>query len=102
MAGREKVMPGQLSGGERQRVALARALMARPAILLADEPTGSLDRANAERMTELLTELARQEGAGVLMVTHDERLADQADRQIQLLDGRVVGDSSSERAGVSR
>ena len=82
--------PGVLSGGERQRVAVARALMARPGVILADEPTGSLDRANADRVAGLLLELAREEGAGVLFVTHDERLAAQAHRTLELLDGRLV------------
>jgi lipoprotein-releasing system ATP-binding protein len=89
LAGREKAMPGQLSGGERQRVALARALVARPAILLADEPTGSLDTANAEAVSALMVELARQNGAGVLLVTHDEGRAERADRRLHLLDGII-------------
>ena len=66
--------PEALSGGERQRVAVARALYARPPLLLADEPTGALDPANAERVLELLLDLAREEGAAVLLATHDERL----------------------------
>lgn len=82
--------PGVLSGGERQRVALARALAVSPSAILADEPTGSLDRAGAERVAELLIALAREEGAGVLLVTHDERLAARADRTLHLLDGRLV------------
>ena len=84
-------MPGQLSGGERQRVALARALVARPAILLADEPTGSLDTANAQAVSALMIDLARQHGAGVLLVTHDERMAQAADRRLHLLDGQLTG-----------
>lgn len=66
--------PEQLSGGERQRVAVARALFARPRLLLADEPTGALDPANAEKVLTLLLALAREEGAAVLLATHDERL----------------------------
>lgn len=89
LAGRAHDFPEVLSGGERQRVAVARALMARPAALLADEPTGSLDRAGAQRVAALMIELAREQGAGVLLVTHDEALARLADRQIYLLDGRV-------------
>jgi len=89
LSGRERDFPGVLSGGERQRVAVARALVTRPAVVLADEPTGSLDRANADRVAELLLGLAREEGAGVLLVTHDERQAARADRALHLLDGRI-------------
>jgi lipoprotein-releasing system ATP-binding protein len=91
LSGREKAMPGQLSGGERQRVALARALVARPSILLADEPTGSLDTANAQAVSALMVQLARQHGAGVLLVTHDEAMAGRADRRLHLLDGVMTG-----------
>ncbi|ULH16247.1 ABC transporter ATP-binding protein [Deinococcus sp. KNUC1210] len=90
MSGRERAMPEQLSGGERQRVALARALVARPAILLADEPTGSLDTANAHAVATLLIELAKQDESGVLLVTHDEALASRADRRLHLLDGALT------------
>ena len=83
-------MPGVLSGGERQRVAIARALAGQPAVILADEPTGSLDRANAQRVAQLLVELAREQQAGVLLVTHDETLAASADRALHLLDGKIV------------
>ncbi|AFZ68811.1 ABC transporter ATP-binding protein [Deinococcus peraridilitoris] len=89
LAHREQQRPGTLSGGERQRAALARALLTRPALLLADEPTGSLDRANAVAVAELLVRLARSERAGVLLVTHDENLAARADRVLHLLDGRI-------------
>ncbi|MBB6097641.1 lipoprotein-releasing system ATP-binding protein [Deinobacterium chartae] len=84
--------PAQLSGGERQRVALARALMLRPRLLLADEPTGSLDQANSRAVMDLLLGLALEEGAGVLLVTHDEALALRAHRVLRLVDGRLLVD----------
>lgn len=93
LSGRERALPEVLSGGERQRVAVARALAPRPAVVLADEPTGSLDRANAETVAQLLVSLAREDGAGVLLVTHDERLAAYADRTLHLLDGRFVDET---------
>jgi putative ABC transport system ATP-binding protein len=85
--------PGRLSGGERQRVALARALMNRPPLILADEPTGALDRASAASVTHLLTRL-NQDGQTILLVTHDTDLARTcATRTIELLDGRLVRDT---------
>ena len=84
--------PAQLSGGQQQRVAVARALAGRPAILLADEPTGNLDSRNGEAVMNLLRELHR-EGSTICMVTHDPRYADYADRKVQLFDGRVVDES---------
>ena len=83
--------PRVLSGGERQRVALARALSTKPRLVLADEPTGSLDRHNAELVFDMLIELAHSEGAGVVVVTHDEGLAKKADAIMRLEDGRIVG-----------
>jgi len=85
--------PAQLSGGQQQRVAVARALAGRPAILLADEPTGNLDSRNGESVMNLLRELHR-EGSTICMVTHDPRYADYADRKVQLFDGRVVDQST--------
>jgi putative ABC transport system ATP-binding protein len=85
--------PAQLSGGQQQRVAVARALAGRPAILLADEPTGNLDSRNGEAVMNLLRELHR-EGSTICMVTHDPRYADYADRKVQLFDGRVVDQST--------
>lgn len=82
--------PPQLSGGERQRVALARALANRPSLLLADEPTGSLDRRARDRVMELLARLRSEEGVTVLVVTHDDTVAAAADRVIHLDEGRVV------------
>ncbi|NRA27815.1 MAG: ABC transporter ATP-binding protein [Opitutales bacterium] len=80
----------QLSGGERQRVALARALANHPSILLADEPTGNLDQENSDRVFQLLKRLSSEKQMGVLMVTHNASLAEQADRCLSMLDGRIV------------
>jgi len=81
--------PGQLSGGEQQRVALARAFAARPRLLFADEPTGSLDRSTGDRITELLFSLREQTGAALLLVTHDGQLAERCDRRLLLEAGRL-------------
>jgi putative ABC transport system ATP-binding protein len=80
---------GELSGGEAQRVAVARALAIRPAALYADEPTGSLDSLAGEKVMNLLTDLAREEGVTVVLVTHDARVAAYADRQVIVRDGKV-------------
>ena len=95
LAGRGHHYPVQLSGGEQQRVALARAFMVRPPILLADEPTGNLDSTNGHHILELLLKLNRQEGTTLLLVTHDPELASNADRRIQLRDGRIVADETA-------
>ena len=97
IADRRDAYPAQLSGGERQRVAVARALMNRPALLLADEPTGALDSKAGEQVMDLLLDL-NQIGQTLLLVTHDERLATRcANRLIEFADGRVVRESSLER-----
>src|SRR5213592_2346755 len=91
MGHRAKHLPSQLSGGQQQRVAVARAVAGKPAILLADEPTGNLDSRNGEAVMALLKEL-HQSGATICMVTHDQRFAENADRTVHLFDGRVVED----------
>ena len=92
LAERRDHYPVQLSGGEQQRVALARAFMARPPILMADEPTGNLDSANGQHVLELLLELNRREQTTLVLVTHDAALADRVTRRIHLRDGRIVSD----------
>jgi putative ABC transport system ATP-binding protein len=84
--------PAQLSGGEQQRVALARAFMMKPSVLLADEPTGNLDSANGRHILDLLIHLNREEGATLVLVTHDQMLAERAERRIVLKDGRIAED----------
>ena len=94
---RAKFKPTKISGGERQRVAIARALIGHPAVILADEPTGSLDSANGASIMELIRVL-NAAGATIVMITHDAGLADQLPRQIRLLDGRVVSDTANGEA----
>lgn len=87
---RLKHYPNQLSGGQRQRVAIARAIIGSPEIILADEPTGNLDSKMGAEIMDILTRLNKEEGTTIVMVTHDEKLAQQTDRIIRLFDGARV------------
>ena len=100
LAGRADALPGELSGGERQRFALCAALAHRPALLLADEPTGELDEASADGTRALIIELARTNGTSVILVTHDPATAEVADRTLRIRDGRIVGDRRGGRGGA--
>lgn len=93
--------PEQLSGGERQRVAIARALVGEPTLILADEPTGNLDSARSKEIVELLRALAQEQGAAVLLVTHDVDAAALAHRALLLRDGRLVGEQSARESSVA-
>jgi len=95
MLHRANHFPSQLSGGQQQRVAVARAISAKPAIILADEPTGNLDSKNAQVVMALLDQL-HQEGATICMVTHDPRSAARAERMIEVFDGKIVADQCTE------
>ena len=96
-------LPHDLSGGQKQRVAIARALAAEPRLLLADEPTAALDSRTGREIVDLLQRLAREQGCGVLMVTHDPRILDIADRVVRMEDGRLVESGQGERLwGASR
>jgi lipoprotein-releasing system ATP-binding protein len=86
--------PDQLSGGQQQRVAVARALVTRPALLLADEPTGNLDSKSAAEVFQLLRKFNREFGCAVLLVTHDPRMSGQCDRTVTLVDGNIESDTA--------
>ncbi|MEX2221005.1 MAG: ABC transporter ATP-binding protein [Candidatus Rokuibacteriota bacterium] len=94
LAERAHHYPVQLSGGEQQRVAVARAMARRPALLLADEPTGNLDSATGKQIIELLVGANRRAGSTLVLVTHDTALASHADRVVTLRDGRIVSDET--------
>lgn len=89
------MQPTKLSGGERQRVAIARALANKPSIILADEPTGSLDSRNSEKILKLLIDLHEKENVTVVMITHDLNVAKLADRSIEVLDGKIIQNNNN-------
>jgi putative ABC transport system ATP-binding protein len=88
--------PQNLSGGQKQRVAIARALVSKPRLILADEPTASLDRQTGRDVVELMQHLAKEQGCAILMVTHDNRILNVADRTIYMEDGRLISESGAE------
>ena len=92
LKGREKHLPNQLSGGQQQRVSIGRALMNGPAVVLADEPTGNLDSKTSQEIVQLLKQSNRQQGQTLIIITHDENIALQADRIITIEDGRITRD----------
>jgi putative ABC transport system ATP-binding protein len=97
LADRQRARPTAMSGGQRQRIAIARALVGRPAILLADEPTGNLDSTTGQAILALLEQLNAQ-GATIIVITHDHDLATRLHRQVHMLDGRIVSDSTTATA----
>jgi putative ABC transport system ATP-binding protein len=95
-------LPGNLSGGQKQRVAVARALVGNPALVLADEPTAALDKENAAEVIDLLKRLGAERGTTTLLVTHDSRILERADRILTLEDGRIVADKVVPPSGAER
>lgn len=93
--------PAKLSGGQKQRVAIARALVARPPLILADEPTAALDKSTGRQIVDLLQDLAKKQGSAILMVTHDNRILDIADRIVEMEDGRITKSTRPGSAGPS-
>ena len=93
LAERVDYYPDKLSGGQKQRVAIARALVSRPAIVLADEPTAALDSKSGRDVVNIMQKLAREQGSTILLVTHDDRILDIADRIVHMEDGRLVNNS---------
>lgn len=92
LAHRMHHFPTELSGGEQQRVAIARALSNHPSIILADEPTGNLDSATGERILQMFKDLNKQQGVTIIIITHDQHVAESADRMVRLVDGKIVED----------
>jgi putative ABC transport system ATP-binding protein len=98
LQGRERHDPSQLSGGQQQRVAIARAIVGRPAVIMADEPTGNLDTARSREIMDLLTRFNREDGMTIVMVTHEADMAEYANRLVRFLDGRIESDAAPRRA----
>ena len=96
LADRVDYYPDKLSGGQKQRVAIARALVSHPAIVLADEPTAALDSKSGRDVVNIMQRLAREQGSTILLVTHDDRILDVADRIVHLEDGRLINNSVKE------
>jgi len=101
LAPRIEHYPAQLSGGEQQRVALARAIVAEPRLLLADEPTGNLDGTTGRQIVELMFALGRRHGTTLVLVTHDDRLAERCERVVRMADGRIVADTMAATLGAA-
>ena len=101
LTGHEDRLPAKLSGGQRQRVSVARALAAQPGLVLADEPTAALDKVSGHEVVQLLRDLAKSRGVPILLVTHDPRILDIADRIVAMEDGRIVG-AEADRTAASR
>ena len=102
LGGRANHYPGQLSGGEQQRVAIARALAPNPALIVADEPTGNLDRRTGDQIADLLFSKQRERGTTLVLVTHDMELARRCDRVIQVDSGRIVDDGKTVKSAPRR
>ncbi len=100
LAGRPHARPTQLSGGQRQRVAIARALVGRPAIVLADEPTGNLDQSTGQSILDLIEQLHRA-GSTIVVITHDHAIAERMPRKVEIIDGHIVSDTGPVGAGPS-
>ena len=98
LADRVDYYPDKLSGGQKQRVAIARALVAHPAIVLADEPTAALDSKSGRDVVNIMQKLAREQGSTILLVTHDDRILDIADRIVHMEDGRLINNSTKQAA----
>ena len=99
---RKNHLPNQLSGGQQQRVAIGRALANNPSIIIADEPTGNLDKKNSEEVMELLTKAVKNQGQTLILVTHEPEIAAMADRIIHLEDGKIVSDTAQKNSNSSK